>query len=140
MRPTLLLFTLALCATPEDLKYELAVRDAFVEFEGRVARIADETGTTNPDRLVPVLMERRSLWKNAEGGGFFERLNNGFWVQKLGGTGDAKLYNTSDKTAEYIEIGLVEGGWAIRMYEDHITVKSPNSKDFKLNAKGKWER
>lgn len=123
-----------------DLKYELAVREAFADLEAKVESIRTEAGVEDSDRLVPVLMPRRSLWRHAEGGGFFERLNNGFWVQKMGGTGEAKLFNTSDRTQAYVEIGHVGGRTVIRLYEDHMDVRHENSTVFKHHAKGAWER
>lgn len=125
--------------TAEDLKYEIAVREAFTAFEAQVETIRQETGATSADRLVPVLMPRRSLWRNAGGTGFFERLNNDFFVEKLG-TGEAKLYRVVDRNDSYIELALVEGGWMARLYEDRLTVKSPTSQEFKQRIGGKWER
>lgn len=128
---------LCLAGTTEDLKYEVAVREAFGELEARVAAIQAETGTTNPDRLVPVLIARRSLWMS-DRGEFFERLNNGFYVHKAA-NGDAKLFTVAEKRNEYIELGLVGGGWVMRLYEDRLDVKGPG-KDWKRVGPGKWER
>lgn len=130
---------LYLGADTASLKYEIAVREAFTEFEAKVAAIQAETGVTSPDRLVPVLMARRSLWRNADGTGFFERLNNDFFVEKLG-NGEAKLFRVVERNNEYVELGLVEGGWMSKLYEDRLEVKAPGAKSFKFNIKGKWER
>lgn len=131
----------ALClgASTSDLKYDLQVREAFTAFEAQVEAVRTETGVTNPDRLVPVLMPRRSLWRNEGGTGFLERLNNDFFVEKLG-TGEAKLFRVVERREDYIELALVEGGWMTRLYEDHLEVKSPGAKAFKTQIGGKWER
>lgn len=135
----LLATALCLASSTEDLKYEIAVREAYTEFAAKVETIREESGIESADRLVPVLMPRRSLWRSQDGSGFFERLNNDFYVEKLG-TGEAKLFRTVEKTNDYVELGLTEGGWMTRIYEDHIESKAPGAKGFKRGAEGKWER
>lgn len=139
MRSMVLALAVLSAGSDGGLEYDSRVRKGFAELEEQVALAAKETGMEDPDRLVPVLMTRRSLWVSDSGDEFFERLNNGFWVQKLA-NGDAKLLTTVSKQGTWVELGLVEGGWRVRLYEDRFETKSPTGRDFKKIAPGRWVR
>lgn len=128
-------------ASTEDLKYELQVREAFTAFEQQVETIRTETGTTSADRLVPVLMARRSLWKATEGSNFYERLSNGFWVEQSP-KGEALIYREITRTPEYVEIatGTATANTVIHLTEGTADVKQSKDRSFKTYYKGGWAR
>lgn len=128
-------------ADTSDLKYEIAVREAFTEFEKQVETVRTETGTTSADRLVPVLLQRRSLWKASEGSNFYEKLSNGFWVEQSP-KGEALVYREIARTPEYVEIatGTATANTIIHLTEGTADVKQSKDRAFKTYYKGKWER
>lgn len=139
MKPLVVAFVAAaFLAEPTEDDYDTRVRAAFVEFEASVETIREETETTDPDRLVPVLIQRRSLWVNAAKTGFFERLHNGFWVEKVG-NGEAKLFIESGRNDQFIELGFTNGKTRVRLYEDKCDV-THDTKPFQTYYRGKWEQ
>lgn len=139
MKPLcVVLIAAAVFAEPTRDDDDTRVRAAFAELEASVEVIREETETTDPDRLVPVLMQHRSLWINSAKTGFFERLHNGFWVEKVG-NGNAKLFIKSGRNDQFIELGLTSGKTRVRLYENKCDV-THDTKPFRTFYEGEWER
>lgn len=124
--------------TPSE--YETKVTEAFTAFQAQVEEIRVATETEDPDRLVPVLMARRSLWVSKDN--FYERLSNGYWIESSPKE-EALIYREGISTPEYRE--LVSGDsiafTIIRIYENRADVKhSTEGPKFKTYYRGKWER
>ena len=81
-------------------------------------------------RLEP----RRSLWKSRDG--FFERLHEGHWIEKIP-NGDAKLLSEAGRTAEYVE--LSGQNTIVRLYDNRCMVRFPSDgKPFAKFYDGAW--
>jgi hypothetical protein len=124
--------------TPSE--YETKVTEAFTAFQDEVEEIRVATETTDPDRLIPVLMPRRSLWRSKDN--FYERLSNGYWIEQSPKE-EALIYREGISTPEYRE--LVSGDSVvftiIRLYEDRADVRqSEKGPKFKTFYRGGWER
>lgn len=133
------LICLSLLAAGGSLDYEARVGTLFKQLERDVEIVRVETGEASSDRSVPVLMQRRSLWKSKDGSGFFERLNSGHWVEKVP-NGGANLFLESVRQPEYVELGRVDGtGTRVRLYEDKCDVML-SGKSFRTFYRGQWER
>lgn len=93
---------------------------------------ATELIETDPQvlRLEP----RRSLWKSRDG--FFERLHEGHWIEKIP-NGDAKLLSEAYRTGDYVELSGPDT--IVRLYEDRCMVRFPSKgKPFTKFYDGKW--
>lgn len=131
-------FFIAGASTTSDLEYEAELRHSLKKIQAEAEVLAEKHNVTNPDRMVPVIQPRRSLWKNHQGVGFFELLHNNFWVEKVG-NGGANLFITSANQKEYVELLRTDKSKTrVRLYADRCDVKLPQSKTFSTFYKGKW--
>ncbi|MCA9054769.1 MAG: hypothetical protein KDA75_13090 [Planctomycetaceae bacterium] len=127
-------------ADTADLEYEVQLRKDFEEFQEKAEALAADKGVTSPDRLIPVLMNRRSLWINGAGTGFFERLNSGHWIEKVP-DGVPNLFLESSRTEAYVALGRVDRTKTrVRLYDAKCDVMLNGKGEFKTFYKGSWER
>lgn len=123
-----------------DLEYKLELGKEIKALQEKADKLAAEKGVTDADRLVPVLRPKRHLWMHDSRRGFFERLNNGYWIEKVG-DGEAKIFAASAKNARFVELIFTGngGGTRVRLYNDRCDVKHRKDRIFKKTYKGGWE-
>lgn len=78
----------------------------------------------------------RVLWKHR--GGYFERLNDGFWIERVS-DGTANIFAQSTNNNEYIEIS--RPGVIVRLFNNHtMALFHGRDKDFKPLYRGGWAK
>lgn len=122
----------------ESSEYKKQVEAAFADFEKKVETIRKETKTTNPNRVLPRLQMRRTLWKSRKGG-YFERLHDGYWVERVP-SGRAHIFSEPSRTDKYVELTRTDGNAICRLYEDRCDVLLKGKKGFKTFYRGKFVR
>lgn len=102
----------------------------------RIKNVKDRlAGGDKPAKAVKSDTIKRVLWKHKNG--YFERLNDGHWVERVG-NGDALLFVGSNVTNEYIEIS--RPGAVVRIYDKHTDVRfgKEAKRGFKRLYAGGW--
>lgn len=78
---------------------------------------------------------KRVLWKHKVG--YFERLNDGHWIERVG-NGDAHIFAQSSNTDEYIELSRVTGARVlVRIYDDYVELIT-RAETKRLKYRGEW--
>lgn len=86
------------------------------------------------DSRVVRLEPRRWLWKSRNG--FFERLSDGHWIEKVP-NGDGKLFSESARNHDYVE--LQHPTTIVRLYDNRCMVRFPKrDRGFRKFYDGGW--
>lgn len=86
-----------------------------------------------PDVLTPALIPMRSTWTHSRG--YFHRLPDGLWVEKLTDHPRVNLFTEVASTPEYIELRR-DGGVSVRLFGEHSSLK--DSRDYRPLYRGEW--
>jgi hypothetical protein len=79
---------------------------------------------------------KKVLWKHK--GGYFERLNDGYWVERVP-NGVAHIFAQGQITNQYVEISRTTASKTIvRLYNDHCTYLRKGRRKFEPLYKGRW--
>jgi len=113
-----------------------AVEEGELDEVVRIKDVKDRiAGGGKPAKADKSEKNERVLWKHKNG--YFERLNDGHWVERVG-NGDALLFVGSNVTDEYIEIS--RPGAVVRIYDKHTDVRFAKEakRGFKRLYAGDW--
>ena len=114
---------------------QLQAIKAAANTNGNASESQRATELIEHDPEVLRLEPKRSLWKSRDG--FFERLHEGHWIEKIP-NGNAKLFSEAYRTADYVE--LSGPNTIVRLYNDRCMVRFPsNGKPFKKFYDGAWK-
>jgi len=134
--------TAAIAALRENLKdlhltylSQLQAIKAAANTGGNQSESQRATELIEHDPDVLRIEPKRSLWKSRDG--FFERLHEGHWIEKIP-NGNAKLFSEAYRTADYVE--LSGPNTIVRLYNDRCMVRFPSDgKPFKKFYDGAWK-